>query len=108
MSSYARLLCVGLSLLLTTGVGCGGCGSGDESLAITSVEPSSLPYLQGGQIVITGAGLGQGSTLLIDGKAIEPSTQEAGKLIVDLSPRSQGGRVEIVVERDDARARWIT
>lgn len=107
MSSYARLLCVGLSLLLTTGVGCGGCGSGDESLAITSVEPSSLPYLQGGQIVITGAGLGQGSTLLIDGKAIEPSTQEAGKLIVDLSPRSQGGRVEIVVERDDARARWI-
>lgn len=98
---------MGLSLLFVTSFGCGGCGSSaDEALSITSVEPSSLPYLEGGQIVITGVGLGEGSKLLVDGVEVEPSKQDAKQLTVTLAPRAHGGPVELVVERDDARATW--
>lgn len=76
------------------------------TLAISSVQPDSLPYARGGQLTILGEGFTEETTLSIDGATVEPSSVEDGKLVVSLPPRASGGRVEITLDRGDQNVVW--
>lgn len=81
-------------------------GGGSDALSITSVEPATLPYQQGGQLTIKGTGFSGESKVVIDGVTLSTVERSAGQLVITLPAREHGGKVMIEVTRGAQRAAW--